>query len=142
MTILRGVAKITGAGAVKPLDGKAPPDQQVTEKDVQEPPKLARLLTDVLRDLAALKRRHYPRRIDFEDQAAPGPIRLRHGFNGRVRWWVVDWTSAGTNLVDSGGDTLSASWCDLTKQSDSDANMLVLQGHVTGTATIRVEEAG
>lgn len=134
MTLLRGVAKISASGAVKQLDGKAQPDQIVTESDVQQPRKLARLLSDLLKDIAALKRRAYPRRIDFEDIVVDATgvtaIPMRHGFNGRVRWWPVDWRAVGT------------SGPQLNRGSATDANTLVLVSYAAGTVTIRVEEAG
>lgn len=139
-----GVAKVLLNGTVKKLDGSAEANQQVTAKDVQDPMNLAKLLTDMLADVARLKRRHYPRRMDFEDLVcfANNDITMRHGFNGRVRWWVVEWASNGTPLVDSAGNTLTIKSPMLHKTTASDNNTLVLHSDVAGTATIRVEEAG
>ena len=143
MGLLKGVARISAA-AVKQLEGRAEPDQAVTEADVQEPPKLARLLTSILKDIATRKRRHYPRRIDFENLVCTSnnKLTLRHAFGGRVRWWVVEWTSSGTPLVDSGGDTLVIKSPMIHQTAASTADVLILQCDVAGTATIRVEEAG
>lgn len=132
--MIRGLAKVLSTGVMKQLDGKADPDQQVTEQDVQQPPKLARLLTDVLRDLARLKRRPYLRRIDYEDIAvtAGGSVTLAHRFNARVRWWVVDWVPSVSGVAPVFERTVAT----------TDANTLILKAGNSGTATFRVEESG
>lgn len=122
------------AGAVKALDGRAEPDEVITEKDVQDAAKLARALSAVTKAIAALKRKWSPRVIDFEDvlvATSGAPIQLSHGF-GRVRWWVIDWvpTSPGTVAPI------------LYRSDDSTAQTLVLLSYVDGIASIRVEEAG
>lgn len=127
-------AKIAGS-TVKALDGRAEPDEVITEKDVQDPAKLARALSAMAKDIAAQKRNWSPRRIDFEDVlvATTGtPVRLGHGF-GRVRWWVIDWvpTSPGTVAPILFRDVAA-----------TDDKTLVLLSYVDGIATIRVEEAG
>ncbi len=48
-------AIINPDGAVRQLDGKRSPDEVVTEKDVQEPAKLARLLGTSLQNVATLR---------------------------------------------------------------------------------------
>lgn len=133
MGLLGAAAKVLASGAVKQLGGRAEPDQQISEADAQDPKKLSRLLTGILKDLAALKRRHAPRSIDFEDVAftASGTKPLRHAFDGRVRWWVVDWKPASAGVV-----------CALERHASSTSSTLVLYAGNTGTATIRVEEAG
>lgn len=125
-------ARITSGGTVFKLDG-TPVHQRATEADVQEPRKLARLLTDAHKAAAEVAARHDPARVDHEDIVVDATgatqYRLHHGFGGRVRWWVVDWRSAtaGPQLVYS---------------SSSDNDTLVLVSYVAGTATIRIEEAG
>lgn len=126
-------ARIDSASKVYPLDSPAAPDEVVTEKDVQEPPKLSRMLLRLLKDVASLKRLWTPSRIDFEDQAvstAGAVVTLNHGFGGRVRWWIVDWQATGT----------AAPVLKRTTATTNDA--LVLASYVAGTATIRVEAAG
>lgn len=132
-------ARVTSTGLMKVLDRQPRPDEQVTEKDIAEPPKLARVLTQMLKDIALLKRRFAPRRIDFEDQkVSPSTTyRFQHRFNGRVRWWVVQWKPT----------SFAANWQPFLLEdpsNPSDANTLVLtaSGSTDGTATIRVEEAG
>lgn len=120
-------------GKTRSLDRKTQADERVPEADVQEPPKLARLLTRILGDLAALKRPFVPRRTDFEDvdvdDTGTTKYRFPHGFGDRVRWWVVDWSSV-------------AGWPALIKDDSSDKDTLVLVSLTIGTATIRVEAVG
>lgn len=129
-------AKIDSTGKATNLDGKAAPDEVVTEADVQEPPKLARLLVRILKDIAGLKRTPAPTFIDFEDIAVVAfnpPVQLQHNFNGRVRWWVVDWVSTG-----SVGPVFTSD----PTQKVSTASTLILYPYSTGTVTIRVEKVG
>jgi hypothetical protein len=86
-------ARIDRAGKVHQLDRPAEPDELVTEEDVKDAPKLARILVRILKDIATIKRRFWPRRTDFEDREVTSgdTLRLPHNFNARVRWWVVDW---------------------------------------------------
>jgi hypothetical protein len=126
-------AIIPRSGPTRQLDRKAEPDEQITPEQAKDPDRVSRLFMSILRDLATLKRRWAPRRIDFEDRTvdATGMTlhQFTHNFAGRVRWWVVDWqTSTGASS--------------LRRHSASDENTLVLVSSVAGTATIRVEEAG
>lgn len=125
---------VPSIGKAKALDGRAAPDEVVTEENVQDPKKLSELLVRLLRDVASLKRRFSPRRIDFEDVAVGGAgatVSLQHNFGGRVRWWIVDWSDAS--------GTRSNIYRDTTLTT---ANTLVLVSLVVGIATIRVEETG
>lgn len=126
-------ARIEEDGKVVQLDRPAVPDEVVTEQDVQDAPKLARMLLRLLKDVATLKRRWWPDRLDYEDIpcVAGETIRLNHGFGGRVRWWQVEW--AGTGVGTFGG---------FEQTADTDANTLVLLVVDNGTASIRVEKAG
>ena len=126
-------AIIPRSGPVRQLDRKAEPDEQVTTEQAKDPERVSRLLMRILRDLAQLKRRWAPRRIDFEDRTvdATGTTlhQFTHNFAGRVRWWAVDWQAS------SGAPSLR-------RHVSSNENTLVLVSSVSGTATIRVEEAG
>lgn len=122
----------TVTGKSRQLDRKPQPDEQVTEEDAADAPKLARRLTQQQKDIVELQQPFVPRRIDFEDITvdATGLVRYRfvHRFGGRVRWWVVDWSGgAGAALLRDG---------------QTDANVLVLVSVSAGVATVRVEEAG
>ncbi len=119
-------------GKSRQLDGRVAPDESITEADAADAGKLARLLKRILRDLASLKARFYPKRTDFEDCAvgASTTHRFPHGFNGRVRWWVID-------QIGGGGSPAS-----LAKNDATDRNTLVLDSTVACTITLRVEEAG
>jgi len=128
-------ARIDSASKVTILDGKVAPNEVVTEADVQEPAKLTRLLTRLLRDVAELKRLFVPKRIDFEDVlvgSAAATTTLQHNMGGRVRWWVVDWQPS----VGGAGPALRRDAASTTSST------LVLFSGNTGTATIRVESAG
>lgn len=108
------------------------PDEVFSEDDAKDAGKLSRLLTRILKDIATLKRVWQPKTIEFEDQSVDATgttkYRLEHGFGGRVRWWVTEWTG-------------TAAHC-LSKHADTDTTTLVLVSYVAGTATIRVEQAG
>lgn len=136
LSLLRGSARIdTTTGKVTPLDGRAEADEVVTEDDVQEPAKLARLLCRILKTLAELRRRFAPRRIDFHDVTTPGSggtISLQHNFGGRVVWWIIDY-----QII----TTVTAPILQRSVASSTD-NTLVLLTHTTGLASIRIEEAG
>ncbi len=126
-------AKITATKAVV-LDGKADAPEVVTTDDVQDPEKLARGLQRMARDLAALRRRFNPQRIDFEDVVVPAAgasFSLEHRFGGRVRWWVVGWQAFGSVVPLLREDKASTT-----------SSTLVLISNAAGTATIRVENAG
>jgi hypothetical protein len=130
-------AKINGTTTTV-LDGKASADEVVTEADVQDAPKLARMLVRLLATVADMRRAFSPRRIDFEDVAvstAGAQVALQHNFGGRVRWWIVGWTSSGTSapILRELAPTAPAA---------PDPNTLYLQSYVAGTACIRVEGAG
>jgi hypothetical protein len=119
-------------GKMRVLDRALPPGEQVTPDEAKDPHRLARAFTNVLRDVALLRRRWSPRRVDFEDWPvdATGTTKYRfeHKFDGRVRWWPVDWSGSVAPI--------------LLKHTDTTANTLVLTSKAAGTVTIRVEESG
>ncbi len=125
------MSAIVNGTTTRQLDRPAATNESVTEKDVAELPKLARLLQRILTDLSDLKRRFWPREIDFEDVSVDNTgttkYRFEHGFNGRVRWWPVDAETAAPALK---------------RHADTDANTLVLVSSATCTVTVRVQEAG
>lgn len=125
-------ARIDRTGRVHQIDRPAEPDELVTEEDVKEPSKLARVLLRLLKDVAALKRRYWPRRLDFEDVAIDSnvPVRLAHNFRARVRWWVVDWqpTTPGDVAI-------------FERAATATTTVLVLNAGNNGTASFRVEVA-
>lgn len=120
-------------GKMRQLDRRPEPDEPVTDKDVQDPKYLARLLFRMLQELARLKRRWWPKHFDYEEQEvdATGTTKHRfvHGLNQRVRWWPVEWKDA------TGGPQL-------VQHVDTDDHTLVLVSYTAGTLTLRVEEAG
>lgn len=127
-------AKIDSDGNVTSLDGKIVPDEAVTEADAEDKGKLARILGRLLRDVADLRRRWNPRRVDFEDVTvtnAGDSYQFEHGFKGRVRWWPVGWQSG------------TADACVLVENTAATTETtLVLDSYGDGIVCVRVEEAG
>lgn len=125
-------AIITAAGKVVQLDARAQPDQQITEREVQDPATLAQLLTSMLADLTAARRAWQPRVLYFRDVVvdATGTTKypFPHRFAGRVNYEVAAWSGAAAP--------------NLRSDSSTDADTLYLTSTSAGTATIRVEEAG
>lgn len=129
---IKGAARIASDGKVTQLGPKATPDEVITEDDVKDTSKLVKLLVRILATIATLRRTWVPRRIDFEDQAVVAftSSSFTHNFNGRVRWWFVDWNGPATAPAAITNATLTTT------------NLLVLDMYATGTVTVRVEEAG
>lgn len=132
--LVGSAARIDATGKIYQLGPKSQPDQNLTEDDVADATKLTKLLVKMLGDIAALRRRYAPRRIDFEDivtGTSGATFQLQHNLSGRVRWWLVGWSAVGTSAP-------------VLKEFPSliTSNTLALQSYVAGTATIRVEEAG
>ncbi len=125
-------ARIASDGKVTRLGSRAGAPDVTTEDDVKDPAMLAKLLGRMRADLADLKRRYEPRRLDFEDQpmlsGVGNTISLAHGFGGRVRFWLLDSTSQG------------GAW--LNAATTKDTLVLDVAGTSDGTCTVRVEEAG
>lgn len=126
-------ARIEASGRVYQLDRPAEPDEVVTEEDVQDASKLARLLLRILKDLALIRRRFFPRRITFANRAvtAGSQLRLSHKFGTAVEYWVVKWRPASP--TDSPVFDYS---------TDTDADTLVLDVGNAGTVSFRVESGG
>lgn len=96
-------ARVEQDGKVKALDGKAEPDEVISEDDAKEPAKVAKLFVRILKDIAALKRRFVAKRVDFEDVVVGGDgtvTQLAHNFAGRVRWSVVGWQTSSAPTTD------------------------------------------
>jgi len=130
-------ANINSAGTVSQLDKPAEPDENITEENVKDQKMLARFLLRMFRDIATLKRRWAPRRIDYTDlvstgtAGSPQTFRLEHGLGGPVVWWPVRITVAGTVVLPF-----------IYEINTSTDTVLVLQVYFPGTLTIRVEESG
>lgn len=126
-------ARIDQAGKVYQLDRQAEPDEAFSEEDAKDAKKLSRVVFYLLRDVATLKRRFWPKTIDFEDREvlSGDALRLTHKLGARVRWWVVDWQP--TAPTDSPV---------FERSSATTLDVLVLDVGNPGTVTIRVEVAG
>lgn len=118
-------------GPPRSLVSTSEPNEEVTERQLGEPGYTVRLLMRILREIAALRRRYAPGRIDFEDVVLTSGTytRLSHNFGGRVRWWVTDIYVTVPIVVRSNIE-------------ETDQNTLVLYSGATCVCTIRVEEAG
>lgn len=130
-------AIVPAYGPIRQLDGRREPDEQVTPEQATDPDRVSRILMKILRDVAELKRRWFPRHIDFEGlvstgtDSAPQRFRLGHNLKADVRWWVIDTRNANTVVV-----TL------INRAPSSDPNTLILDVYYEATLTIRVEESG
>lgn len=120
-------------GKARRLDPVASAVDQVTEEQVGDASRTARLLTTLLRAVAELSGRWAPQVIDFEGYPVDGTgttvYRFTHKLGSNVRWYVVDWSgaAAGPGLV---------------RHSSSDSNTLSLVSYAAGVVTIRVEVSG
>lgn len=127
-------AYVANDGAVTSLDGKAAPDEIVSEEDAGDVKKLSKLLTRLLRELALLRRRWVPRRIVFRDVTTNGGAmtpqthQFEHRFGGRVLWWVCDWNQSSPPS--------------LQRHTTTTDDTLVLRSYGAGIVSICVEEAG
>lgn len=130
-------AIVPAYGPIRQLDKRVEPDEQITEDQAGDVSRLARLLTRILRDVAELKRRWFPRRIDYEgivstgSSGAPQTKQFAHGFGGQVRWWVIDCDGVGSVTLPL-----------VMRTNTDDKNTLTLAFYFPGNFAIRVEEAG
>jgi hypothetical protein len=124
-------------GKSRQLDTRTQSDEIVSADDAGDTTKLARLLTRLLAELAAVRRRWVPRSITFRDVVSTGDyltpveIPLKHNLGGLVEFWVVD------TIVQA-----SATVPLIVRHPSSDPNTLVISVYYSATFAIRVEEAG
>lgn len=125
--------RIDASGKVYQLDRAAEPDEVVSAEDAQDAGKLARLLMRLLKDVADIKRRFFPRRITFANRVVTSgdTLRLHHKFGVAVEYWPVKWRP------DTPGDVPMFDF-----STDTDADVLVLTVGNSGTVSIRVESGG
>lgn len=126
-------SQVNADGLVRQTAGTATTDATFTRQDVESPDKLARAIQNLQRAVSLLTRNAPAEAVDFEDvavAASGGVVRLRHGLRGRVRWYVVGWSTSGTSAPV------------LKLSADTTEDELVLLSYVAGTASIRVEAAG
>jgi len=128
---------VPARGQIRRLDRPVEPSENVTEEDLKQPSKVVELFLRLLRNVATLLRRWWPRRIDYEDfvlDSGGTEYRFPHGFKARVRWLVVDW------LPDTPGVPHQLERVAGTGKTDDQT--LVLASGAAGVVTLRVEEAG
>jgi hypothetical protein len=127
------LSALVEGGRIRQLDRRAEPPDHITEEQVTDPPRLARMLMTLFRDLASLQRRWHPDSITHRDRLVDGSGTVvhdfPHGFAGRVHWSVVDWTGA------SGAPAL-------VRHASSDDNTLRLVSYEAGIVTLRIEQGG
>jgi len=120
-------------GVVRALAKPVEPSEEVTAEQASDAPRAARLFMRLLRDIATLRRRWSPLRVDHEDRVVDATgttlIRFPHELGtSSVRYWAVRWSGATAPC--------------LRVDASSDARTLVLTSTVAGTVTLRIEEAG
>ncbi len=125
-------ANVPAQGPIQQLEREPQTTTPISEDDVRDVPVLTRLLLSLMRDVSRLRGLWRPRRLDFEGRAllADGTTqtRLEHRFDGRARYWVVEWDGAAAPNIRAHANT--------------DLNTLVITSTSAGVATIRVEESG
>lgn len=106
------------------------------EEDVKSPGKLTELLRGVMKRLSDIESALPPEATEFEVNAGTdgAEVRLLHGFNGPVRWYVTTWTQTG-------GSTYPVDAPVFVQDATSDSNTLVLRSYSSGKAVIRVEQS-
>ncbi len=136
-------------GPIRQLDGRAAPDEVVTAEDAADTAKLARLLIRLLSEIATLKRRFFPRRIDIEKRlTANAYYAFTHGLGTKVRWYVIGWKA----------NSFSANWsltlmeepADLASPKTNSNTLYLLNAgnagaganYGLGIVTLRIEESG
>lgn len=130
-------AIVPAHGPIRQLDTRPEPDEQITEDQAGDVSRLARLLTRLLRDVAELRRRWFPRRIDYEgivsvgSSGTPETHQFPHSFGGQVRWWIVDCDGVGSVTLPL-----------VMRTNTSDKNTLSLAFYFPGNFAIRIEESG
>ncbi len=130
-------ANVEADSTIKQLDRKADPDENITEDAVKDSKQLARFLLRLFRDVASLKRRWSPRRLDFRGAISTGslisPARLtfQHNFGGPVVYWLVRLTNP------TGADNTL-----IVEVEGTDENKLVVDVYFPATFTLRIEESG
>lgn len=122
-------ATVRSDGTVVQRKGVALDLDRLEAKDVNNPHELARALNRIVRALRTVAKLVETPWIDFEDRVftTGGVHVLAHGFGGRVRFAIVDWSGVG-----------GAHNCQVTA---SDDDSITITGYVAGTATIRVWRA-
>ncbi len=123
------------SGDTRGLDGRVGEPVTVVPEDVADAARLARMIQDMRRELAELRRRWQFRPRFIKDVAVDDtgttPYTFRHGLAGPVFWWPVKWvpTVAGTEVR-------------LSQDPATDENTLVLVSGAEGTVSICIVGEG
>ncbi len=128
-------AVVESDGTVRGLDSRAGEPISVVAEDVADAARLARMLQDVRRELAEVKRWWHFRPRFYKDLTVDATgtttYRLRHGLGRAVFWWPVRWTPsvAGTEVR-------------LSQHASTDENTIALVSGAVGIVTICVVGEG
>ena len=112
------------------LRASVPRIEKLKLEDVQDAKRLVRTINALIDLVSKLAENDPLPYVDFENITfTAGQIReLRHGYNGRVRAWPVEWSGAAAPNL-----TIVA--------ADSDDNTVAVQSTGAGTATVRVQRS-
>ncbi len=122
-------AFINLTGTIKPANRPAVHGSTVGQDEIQEPERLAQVLTELMKRVRSLEGVQASNYTEFEvSLPASGTVQIAHNFGCPVRYWVTSWKSAGVVSVSM-------------NESESTENVLVINSTVAGRATVRVEKA-
>lgn len=128
-------ALIAKDGTIRKLDRVAESDERVTPADVQDPETLARIVQDLRKQVAQLRRAWTPRVLVFRDVVttgslgSPQTLRFNHSFGGAAWFQVLRLVTGGTDFR-------------LDYSANSTNDTLILTSYSSGTFSLRVEEVG
>jgi hypothetical protein len=120
-------------GVMRVVRRPVPRIELLTVEDLKDPKRVVRAYNSLLELVTQLSQESSLPYVEFEDvEVSVGVMyTLRHGLNGRVRFWVTEWQGTASQ----GFTVVTAS---------SDDNTLVLQAigpGVSGKATFRVQRS-
>ena len=100
----------------------------VSVDEVKDASRLAEIIRKLSVRVSELESRVPPDGVEFEVDCTSGStVSMNHGLSGPVRWYVTHWLSP------------SPTGPQLSYNSSSNSNMLVLNCHSSGRAVIRIE---
>lgn len=126
---------------IRPIRRSAPRIEALRLEDVKDPKRLVRAYNALLELVLKLAENDPLEYVEYEDVPISGAqsFRFRHGYKGRVRFWVTQWkaTSTASNYVPL-----------LMESSSTDEETLVLDnvtvgalGAFAGKITLRVQRS-
>lgn len=133
--VLRSDASRQDGYVIAGLSNRKDSEPATSSDDVKDPLLLAQILTQIRRDLGAVRIDARGRWIEYEDLSLAGSgavVNLPHGLGGRVRFWPTD-------VEDDGSGTQPKLSRDPINTTD---DVLVLKSYqaLTTGVTIRIEK--